>query len=321
MSKAKDLFLRSESLLKIVFFGTPFFAEKILEALLDEGIEPIALVTQPDRPRGRSLKRSASAVKAFLLNRGSHIPIYEPEKAREESFLEELRLLKPDLLIVVAYGQILPKKLLEIPKLGAINIHASLLPKYRGAAPMQRALMAGEKKTGISIQKMVYKMDAGDVLVEKEVKIDPDMTLQELEKKLIEEARPLLIELLRKKDFLSAGVAQKESLVSFAPKITPEETQIFWNLPAKQIHDLIRGLSPKPGAWSWFWENGVRKRVKILRSKKTDSQGPAGGFSPKREVFCKTGALRLIEVIPEGKRAMSGESWLRGNQKISFLET
>lgn len=178
---------------RIVFFGTPSFAAEVLSFLVERSVPIVAVVTQPDRPKGRSQQIAPSPVKELSLKKAPHIPILQPEKASEESFLQKLIELKADLFVVVAYGQILSQKLLDIPPLGCINIHASLLPKYRGAAPMQRCLMAGEKETGIAIQKMVRQLDAGDVIATAKIPIPPDMTHGELEEKLCSAAKPLLL--------------------------------------------------------------------------------------------------------------------------------
>ncbi len=295
--------------MKIVFFGTPHFAAEVLKYLLDHHISVLAVVTQPDRPKGRSLQLTPPPVKTLLLEKAPHIPLLQPEKASQS--LEELKKFQADLFVVVAYGQILSQKLLDIPPLGCINIHASLLPKYRGAAPIQRAILNGETETGIAIQKMVRELDAGDVICEAKVPIGPDMTAGELEVKLIEAANPLLLSVL--KSGISSAKPQDPAKVTYAPKIELEEGQIDWAKPAQEIHNLVRAFSPRPGAWCWIEVAGERKRLKILRSQILSAP-------TEDSVPCGQGALKLVEVQPEGKKAMKGADWLRGQKNVSFIK-
>jgi methionyl-tRNA formyltransferase len=307
--------------MKIVFFGTPAFASNCLHFLLDHGLHIIAVVTQPDRPQGRSLQVTPSAVKTSLLTRKLQIPIFQPEKASEPLFLEEIAKLKPDLFVVVVFGQLLPQKLLDIPRLGSINVHPSLLPKFRGAAPIRRALMEGERETGVVIQKMIRQMDAGNVLAVEKVEITPEMNHGELEELLLEKSKPLLlkvIQLYEKGEPL--GVPQEHEKATFAPKISTEEGEIRWEEPAEKIHNKIRALSPKPGAWAWVHIGEGKKRLKILRSKVVAGHGTAGEFFSDT-VVCGSLALQLLEVQPEGKKVMSGADWFRGIQKNSKIFT
>lgn len=280
-------------------------------------------MTQPDKPKGRSLQMSPSAVKTLVSQNSPSIPIFQPLKASDPLFLEHLKAFAADLFVVVAYGQILSQKLLDIPPLGCINVHASLLPKYRGAAPIQRCLMAGEKKTGIAIQQMVKELDAGDVLVSKEVTIPEEMIFSELEKKLIETAQELLWEVISDfKKFEKAKQPQNHSLKTYASKIDPKECQIDWNRSAQEIHNQIRALSPKPGAWCWVESLGERKRLKILRSRTivTDTKSEVGSFDPNQQsIACKENSLCPFEVQPEGKKPMLFSDWIRGQKnQLSF---
>jgi methionyl-tRNA formyltransferase len=303
--------------LRIIFFGTPHFAASILNFLLDAQVDIAAVVTQPDRPKGRSGQASPSAVKEAALHRG--IPILQPEKASDPHFLEALKNILADLYVVVAFGQILPQSLLDIPPKGCINIHASLLPKYRGAAPIQRSLLNGETETGVAIQKMVKQLDAGDVIATAKTTIDPDMTYGDLEKELCSLSKPLLLLVLQ---FYERGMLtahpQNHTLVTYAPKILPEEGEIHWERPAQEIHNLIRAYSPKPGAWCWLYgENGEKKRVKIIRSKIVSSQGAPGAFHlSEATVACGSNAIQILEIQPEGKKVMQAAEWIRGLQKL-----
>jgi methionyl-tRNA formyltransferase len=306
---------------KIVFFGTPFFAQKCLEYLLDSNVDIAAVVTQPDRPKGRSLQLTASPVKSLVLEKAPHIPILQPEKASQEAFLEQLTQLKADLFVVVAYGQILSQKLLSIPPLGCINVHASLLPKYRGAAPIQRCLMAGETETGIAIQKMVRQLDAGDVIAISKVTIPINMTFAELEAELIESAKPLLLKVIE--DYATGvpiGQPQNQELATYASKIELDEGEVNWNRPSAEIHHLIRAFSTRPGAWCWIETPSGKKRLKILRSQIASGRGSPGELlSMDGIVGCGKGALQLLEVQPEGKKAMPATDWLRGQKTITFI--
>ncbi len=308
------------SQIKIVFFGTPFFASEILRFLLQHQMKVAAVVTQPDRPKGRSLQLSYSPVKTLVSELDPKIPVYQPEKASEEQFLKTLASLDADLYVVVAYGQILSQKLLDIPKLGCINVHASLLPKYRGAAPIHRCLMAGEKETGIAIQKMVRQLDAGDVIAVSKTAIGPEMNFGELERKLCDLAKPLLLSVLHSYETNGKGiphaVPQDHTLATYASKIELDEGLIDWRRPADDIHNLIRAFSPRPGAWCWIDSDGEKKRLKILSSACVDLSGNPGEIlSLEGVVACGKGAIRLIAVQPEGKKAMNGADWLRGQKR------
>lgn len=310
--------------MKIVFFGTPSFAAEILQDLIEHHISIAGIVTQPDRPQGRRLQMTPSQVKSLSVNRIPQLPLFQPEKASDPIFLKQLEDLQADLFVVVAYGQILSRKLLAIPPLGCINVHASLLPKYRGAAPMQRCLMNGDAETGVCIQKMVYELDAGDVIDSAKMTIPSDMTLGDLEQELCNLSKPLLRRVVQKYDQgVPAATPQDASLVTIAPKITPEEMRIHWDQSALHIHNRIRGLSPRPGAWCWI-EQGGRKRLKILRSQINSLSGPPGKLLVFQKNDCivaaQNGSLRLLEVQPEGKKSMSVEQWIRGCQSLPLFE-
>lgn len=300
--------------MRIVFFGTPEFAASILRFLLDHKIEIVAIVTQPDRPKGRSSTPVFSAVKSLISDLRLQIPIFQPEKSSEPFFLEALVSLKADLYVVVAFGQILPQKLLDIPPLGSINVHASLLPKYRGAAPIQRCLMAGDTQTGVSIQKIVKQLDAGDVIATASVQIPLDMTFGELKELLCERSKPLLLSVLRAfEQGIPDAKPQDPSLITYAPKIEPEEGQIDWNQSAESLHHLIRAFSPTPGARCWVGQEEEKKQLKILRTRIVSQTGVPGKLLSNTGVIaCGEKALQLLEVQPEGKKKMPAADWLRG---------
>ncbi|MBM3184042.1 MAG: methionyl-tRNA formyltransferase [Chlamydiae bacterium] len=307
--------------LRVGFFGTPRFAAEILKFLLDAGIEVVGVVTKPDRPQGRSLQVGESAVKELLSKLELKTPIFQPEKASNPVFLAELAKLKADLFVVVAFGQILPESLLKIPPKGCVNVHASLLPKYRGAAPMQRSLMQGEKETGIAIQKMVKELDAGDVIATAKMEVSPSMTLGELEKELCELAKPLLLLVLREYEKGDPQAEpQNHSLATLAPKVKVEEGEIHWNRPAEELHNLVRAFSPRPGAWCWIKIGEEKKRLKILRTIVVAKPGEVGKIlSDDGIVGCLDSAIQLLEVQPEGKKGMLAKDWLRGLRSFPKL--
>ncbi len=310
--------------MKIVFFGTSPFAARILSFLLSQNVEILAVVTRPDRPRGRSQQLTPPPVKEAL---NQDIPVHQPEKASTPEFAATLAEYKADLFVVVAYGEIIKQNILDIPKWGCINIHASLLPKYRGAAPMQRCLLAGDPLTGVTIIEMVLKMDAGDMLGTAEVAVSPSMTCGELEEKLVTASCPLLLKILH--DFEQGTVKripQNQDGVTFAHKITPEDEKINWTDPAQDLHNRIRALSPAPGAWCTLWVGSEAKRLKIKRSapilEKKGQPGEILVFDAKEglQIACGQGALALLEVQLEGKKTMKTEDFIKGvHCSISFL--
>lgn len=311
--------------MKIVYFGTPLFAAKILEDLVDSGISIQAVVTKPDKPQGRSLKLIAPAVKITAQNRIPTVPLHQPEKCSTPEFAEVLKSYQADLFVVVAYGEIIKQEILDIPKLCCINVHASLLPKYRGAAPIQRCLMQGDVESGITIIKLVKKMDAGDILCIEKTAVDISTTYVELEATLQKLGTKALLKVLS--DFENKQVSfipQDEAQVTLAHKITPEECEIKWEKEAKDIHNLIRAVTPHPGAWCFLRLRGIKKRVKILQSKLLpciDSGGNPEFYEKNNELYvsCKNGLLHILKIQIEGKPPVFAAEFLRGFP-ISELE-
>lgn len=304
--------------MKIIFFGTPVFAAETLRTLLDHRLNVVAVVTKPDKPVGRSGKPKPSAVKQFVMQDHPHIPLFQPQKASTDEFIEILNAFEADLFVVVAYGEIINQKLLDQPKIACLNVHASLLPKYRGAAPIQRALIDGEKETGVTIMHMVRKLDAGPMIRQVKVKIGQNTSFSELHDCLQKSGAHLLIDVL--KDMEKAPlpeIEQNESEVTYAQKIEPHSCEIDWHRPAKELHNLIRGVSPFPGAWCWMSIRGEKKRLKILLSRVVLGYSETPGhflIFGDDGIIVSTGkeALRLLQVKPEGKRAMTGEEFARG---------
>lgn len=304
--------------MKIVFFGTPPFAAEVLSYLLKNEVDVVAVVTRPDKPKGRSKTLLPTPVKTVALNQDSPIPVFQPAKVSAPEFADVLPPFEADLFVVVAYGEIIKQHVLDIPRMGCINLHASLLPKYRGAAPIQRCIISGETETGVTIMHMVRKMDAGDIIKTVTVPIGPNETFGELEKKLCQVGSPLFLEVIR--EFEKGQIketSQDETQVTYAPKIALEDCEIDWNLPAQEIHHLIRGVNPYPGAWCNVLVKGVTRKMKVhITRLERDRNGTPGEIlscdSEGMVVGCGEGALRVLELQVEGKRVMTPEELLRG---------
>jgi methionyl-tRNA formyltransferase len=302
--------------LRIVFFGTPQFAVPTLDRLMGSHHAVVGVVTQPDRPRGRGHIVSNAPVKALALARD--LPVVQPSRLRDPQVENALRRWKPDLGVVAAYGKLIPDFLLGLPRLGMINVHASLLPKYRGAAPVHRAVMAGETETGVTIMRVIRELDAGGMLAKVTRPIGPDDTSTEVERDLAGLGADLLV---RVADDMAAGTAreepQDESQATYAPKLTREEGLIDWAQPARAIHDRVRGLYPWPHAYTFL--EGMR--MIVLRTQvepAVDRREPPGSVSSVSRdtihVRAGDGGVVAIErVQPEGRRPMSARDFLAGH--------
>jgi len=308
--------------LRIVFFGTPAFAVPTLDALIASRHPVAAVVTQPDRPRGRGHKVADAPVKARAAAAG--IPVLQPERMKDPALLAQLRALHADLGVVAAYGRILTDDLLAIPRLGMINVHASLLPKYRGAAPVHRAVIAGESETGVTIMRVVKALDAGPMIASATRPIAPDETSDVVERDLAQIGARLLVAAV---DDLAAGRAsetpQDDTAATYAHRLTKDDGGIDWTQPAAAIHNRIRGLHPWPHAWSFV--NG--RRLILLRSTRVQLGDVSGTSRVPLRVVPGTvveaqgdhllvatgdGLLQLVTVQPEGKRPMSVREFLAG---------
>lgn len=307
--------------MKIVFMGTPDFAKDSLEAIYNEGYEILAVVTNPDKPKGRGMKMIASPVKEFAIEKD--LKIYQPIKVKNnEEFIQEIRDLKPDVICVVAYGKILPKEILDIPKMGCINVHGSLLPKYRGAAPIQWAVLNGDKTTGITTMYMDVGMDTGDMILKQEVEIGENETTGELWDKLSKIGGKLLVETLKRIENGTAPREKQSEDFTMAPMLSKEMAKIDWkNKTAKEIKNLVRGLNPIMGAYSYlngkkikFWKVEVEKNIQIDNIDKIQN-GTVVNSNPKEGIFIKTqeGILKVIEIQGENAKRMSIQDYLRGN--------
>ena len=319
-------------MLKVLFMGTPDFAQESLKSIYNAGFEIIGVVTNPDKPKGRGMKLTYSPVKEYALEKD--LPIYQPIKIRKnEEFINEVKELNPDVICVVAYGKILPKEILDIPRLGSINVHASLLPKYRGAAPIQWSVLNGDKETGVTTMYMDEGMDTGDMILKKEVDIGEDETTGELWQRLSKIGGELLVETLK---LIESGKAPREKQIGescLAPMLNKEMALIDWdNFDVYKIHNLIRGLNPIMGAYSYI--NGKKiKFWKAMAISKNDFFIAKNEFKEYENKFenlipgtiviaddkdglyikAKDGVLKVLEIQGENAKRMNTTDFLRGN--------
>jgi methionyl-tRNA formyltransferase len=311
--------------MKILFMGTPEFAKISLQYLVENKYDVVGVITQPDKPVGRKMILTSSPVKEYALK--ENITVYQPETLRNEEFFELMKNIAPDIIVVVAYGQILPKNILEYPKYGCVNVHASLLPKYRGAAPINAAIMNGEKITGITTIFMEDGIDTGDMILKEETEIGRNETYGELHDRLAQIGGKVLVETLNQ---IQNGTAKREKQlvdgVSNVKKINNDICEIDWNKPAKEINNKIRGLSPIPTAFTWL--NG--KKLKIYRTHFKEGHqnaeeelwyGEVNGevigyhFTEKTiEIKACDNIIRILELQLEGEKRMSATDFFNGRK-------
>jgi methionyl-tRNA formyltransferase len=300
--------------LNVVFLGTPEFAVATLEKLLAAGHHVLEVITQPDRPQGRKQQMIPSPVKAAALSHG--LPVYQPERVRRPEAMEHLKALAPDVMVVVGYGQIIPQSVIDIAPLGIINVHASLLPELRGAAPIQWAVARGFQKTGVTTMRIDAGLDTGDLIDCWETEIGTDETSPELSVRLAEAGATILVQTLSKlKDGIARPVPQDDALATLAPILKKEDGRIDWRMPAQQIHNLIRGFQPWPGAHAVF--RGQRLQVWRARLSERRFDVAPGAIVQERGVFAAGGdgaALELLEVQPEGRKRMPAEIFANGHR-------
>lgn len=300
--------------LRLAFMGTPEFSVPVLEALHQAGHEIVAVYSQPPRPAGRrGLELTPTPVASAAEKFG--IEVLTPKSLKDRQEQERFSSFKLDAAIVVAYGLLLPKAILDAPRFGCFNGHASLLPRWRGAAPIQRAIMAGDKKTGMMIMKMDEGLDTGPIALSKSIDIAPDMTAGELYDELEKIAAPLMVKAMEK---LEQGdltlTPQKSEGETYAKKITKDETRIDWSKPAKELQKRICGLSPFPGSWCEMEISGKRERVKLLKAKLVaGSSLGAGHIDPETlTIHCGEGCLQITRLQKAGGKAMDAETFLHG---------
>ena len=301
--------------MRIVFMGTPDFAVGSLQALADAGkYEIVSVITQPDRPKGRGRQMLMTPVKEYALSQG--FEVHQPQRVKTPEFVAQLKEMNPDLIVVAAFGQLLSKEILDMPKYGCINVHASLLPKYRGAAPIHYAIMQGEKESGVTIMQMDIGMDTGDMIKKVVVPIGENMTMGELHDELKVKGAELLLEVI---EDIEAGKAQPEKQIeeeaTYASLLKREMERIDWSKAAADIHNLIRGFNPAPGAFTKLPDG---KNLKIWGSRLTDKATTAEPGTvveaTKHSFFvaCGNGVLEIIEVQPESKKRMAAQVFING---------
>lgn len=300
--------------MRVIFMGTPDFAVPSLEALLTKH-EVVLVVTQPDKPKGRGKKMVPTPVKACALEHG--IPVLQPEKVKEPEFVEQLRSYEPDLIAVTAFGQILNEPILEMPKYGCINVHGSLLPKYRGAAPMQWSIIDGEKVTGITTMYMAKGLDSGDMLLKAEVEITDDDTFATIHDKMAVTGANLLLDTL---DQLEAGtlerIPQDHDAATYAPMITKETGHIDWSKNRQDIINLIRGLNPVPAAYTIYEEEVLKIFGAVVSDVQADGAANGEIVAVVKKGFvvkCGDGCLLITEVQARGGKRMMTDAYLRGH--------
>lgn len=301
--------------MKVVFMGTPDFAVPVLEALI-KNHEVVAVVSQPDKPKGRGKKLQPTPVKAVA--EANNIPVYQPERIKNDEFVDFLEKIEADIYVVVAYGQLLSQRILDIPKYGCVNVHGSLLPKYRGAAPIQWSIIDGEEKTGVTIMYMVKKCDAGDMILKKEIEIDSEDTYETLHDKMAPVGAEALIEAL---DSIEKGQAkaekQDDSLSCYASMITRDMGIIDWSKSSKEIKNKIRGFNPVPAAYTNYGEDILKIfNVDILEGYDNGEIGEILAVDKKKGFVVKTGngAVMVTEIQAKGGKRMNCADYMRGHE-------
>ena len=295
--------------MRIVFMGTPDFAVPCLKALIDDGNEIPAVFTQPDKPKGRGYAMTPPPVKVCALEHD--IPVFQPNTLRDGEALGIMSELEPDMIVVVAYGKILPKEILELPRLGCVNVHASLLPEYRGAAPIQWAVLDGKKKTGVTAMLMDVGLDTGDMLMKAELEIGENETADELHDRLSELGAELIVRTVHSaQEGRLVREKQDDSRSTYASMLTKEMSVIDFRRPASEVHNKVRGLNSWPGASAVFGG----KRIKIHRTLVRSEKGEPGQVLSLEPlvVACGEGSVELKEVQPEGKKRMSAAAFVNG---------
>jgi methionyl-tRNA formyltransferase len=306
---------------RVVFFGTPEFAVPSLGALLGEGFDVVAVVTQPDRPRGRS-RSSVAPPPVKLAAKAEGVPVLQPERPADAGFIGRVRALAPDIGVVVAYGHILRPDLLAVPPRGMVNVHPSLLPELRGAAPVEWAILRGLEKTGVTIMQMEAGMDSGPIIHQIPHRIDPDVSAGELSDHLAEMGAQALIEALAMLEQNGlALVPQDHSQATFAPKLTREMARLDWTKPADVVARFTRGLDPRPGAWTELGEEGKGKRegveIKMFGGRVVEGHGEPGevlSVDGGLVIAALRDAVAIEEVQPAGKDRMPARDWIRGRR-------
>jgi methionyl-tRNA formyltransferase len=301
--------------MRIIFAGSPAFAVPSLERLLASDHDIVGVVTQPDRPAGRGLKLRPPPVKEVAVRNG--VPCFQPEKFNTRAFLDHIESLEPDLILVAAYGKIFRRRSLAIPKLGCVNLHASLLPKYRGIAPVNWAIINGERETGVTTIFMDEGIDTGDMILQEPAAIGPDQTAGEVLEMLAVLGAPVVVETC---DLIARGEAprlrQDDSKATYAPRLAKEDGRVGWERPAEEIHNLVRGVTPWPGAMVTFGDEPVKVRRSGREGATHPSPGTVIAIDSERGILvsCGKGSLWLAELQAQGRKAVGGADFARGRR-------
>lgn len=303
--------------MRIVFMGTPEFAVPSLDILVKNGMDVVMVVTQPDKPKGRGYKVSYPPVKEYALK--NNIPVMQPEKIGSSESVEQLKKLNPDLFVTCAFGQFLTQEVLDIPRYGTINVHGSLLPKYRGAAPIQWAIINGEEKTGVTTMLTALKLDAGDILMSREIPVDDDMTAGQLHDKMSVLGAELLLETIHALEQNTiTPVPQNEAEATYAPRIVRETGKINWEASAVSVHNLVRGTDPWPGAYSYLGGRRIRIWKTKIRDKELISGKKPGTIIDVKRNFISVqtgkGVVDVFEIQYDGGKRMTVEQYLCGHE-------
>lgn len=301
--------------MRIVFMGTPEIAVPSLDRLVNSQHEVCAVVTQPDRPKGRGKKLAFSPVKEFAV--ANNLEVLQPEKTTDPAFMDRMKEIKPDLIVVIAFGQILKKELLDLPKFACINVHVSLLPKYRGAAPINWAIINGEEKTGVTIMYMDQGLDTGDIISSKEFELDNEITAGQLHDIMMVEGADLLMKTIKDiEEGTNSRVKQDHSKFTYAPMMDKNLGHLDFNKTAQELHNLIRGVNPWPGAWTIYNDQKMKIwKSSVLDSEKDYSKGEIISVDKKGiQVGCSEGILLLEEIQMPNKKRMRVEEYIKGNE-------
>ena len=321
----------------IVFFGSDDFAAKVLDALFKNNLPVSVVITVPDKPKGRSKKLAPTPVKEYMLAEHPDIPLYQPAKVSSPEFVSELKEKKPELFIVAIYSQFLRQNILDVPSIGTINVHPSLLPKYRGPSPIQSAVLAGEKEAGVTIMEISMEIDAGDILDVEKISVPEEATFGEVKDLLCGISCDLLVRVVKKiiENKKYDKTPQDHSQATFTKKISPADTNIDFTKPAWKVHDLIRGMSPSPGARCKIEISEKEKTLKILKSSVVDIEddiefsdqthypGDVVSFDRKKGfiITCKNSYIRIHVLQLEGKKEMQALDFTNGFSQPVFLVT
>ena len=296
--------------MNIVFMGTPDFAVKSLEQIIKDGHNVLAVYTKADAPKGRKMVLTPSDVKVCALEH--NLTVYTPNSFKDEAEVERLKALAPDLIVVVAYGKLLPKAVLDIPKYGCVNVHGSILPKWRGAAPIQWTVLSGDEYGGVTTMYMNEGLDTGDIIFTREVKVGENETSGELFDRLCVDGAELLSETIKAiEDGIAPRIPQNNDEATYASMLSKELSEIDFTKPAKEVHNKVRGLSPWPSAQTKLFS----KRLKVIETRVCDKKGEPGKVIATNPltVACGEGAVEILTLQPEGKRAMASDDYLKGH--------